>query len=69
MERIEAIALLAGCVSLANRLAALGVNIELTQEDRATLAGFNKVWLYEDGYWLEENIHREAGLNRSDIGH
>ena len=69
MKRIEAIALLAGCVPLAERLAAQGVNIELTEQDRAALAGFHQVWLYEDGWWLDDpDIHRQAGLGRSDIG-
>lgn len=69
MKRIEAIALLAGCVPLADRLASIDVNIELTEQDRAALAGFNQVWLYEDGWWLDDSdIHRQAGLSRSDIG-
>jgi hypothetical protein len=69
MKRIEAIALLAGCVPLADRLAAQGVNIQLTDADRTALAGFNQVWLYEDGWWLDDSdIHRQAGLDRSDIG-
>ncbi len=68
MKRIEAIARLSGCKPLADRLAALGVNIELTEQDRAALAGFNQVWLYEDGWWLEDpDIHRQAGLGQADI--
>lgn len=68
MKRIEAITLLAGCVPLADRLAAQGVNIPLTEADRAALEGFNQVWLYEDGWWLDDpDIHRQAGLQRSDI--
>ncbi len=66
VKRIEAIALLVACVPLADRLAAMGVNIELTEQDRTALAGFNKVWLAD---WLDDpDIHRQAGLSRSDIG-
>lgn len=54
MKRIEAIALLAGCVPLANRLAALGVNIPLDQADLAALEGFHQVWQYEEGWWLDD---------------
>ena len=69
MKRIEAMALLAACKLLADRLAAQGVNIELTNADRAALAGFNQVWSYHEGWWLDDpNIHRQAGLRRSDIG-
>lgn len=69
MKRIEAIVLLAACKPLANRLATLGVNIELTDADRAALAGFKQVWLYDEGWWLGDgDIHRQAGLQRSDIG-
>jgi hypothetical protein len=67
MKRAEAVALLVGCIPLANRRAAQGVNIVLTDEKKAAIAGFNKVWRYMEGYWLEDNIHREGGLNRSDI--
>lgn len=66
MKRAEAIALLTACVPLADRLAALGINIELTAEYRLALAGFNKVWLAD---WLDDpDIHRQAGLGRADIG-
>lgn len=70
MKRIEAIVLLAACKPLAERLAAQGVNIELTDADRAALAGFNQVWDYNEGYWLSDSddVHRQAGLRRSDIG-
>jgi hypothetical protein len=69
LSKSEAIALLAACAPPAGKLAALGVNIELTQEDRAALAGFNQVWLYEDGWWLDDpDIHRQAGLSQSVIG-
>jgi hypothetical protein len=68
VRRIEAIVLLA-VSTLANRLAAQGVDIELTAADRAALEGFNQVWLYEDGWWLgDPDIHRQAGLGRDDIG-
>jgi hypothetical protein len=69
LKRIEAIARLAACIPLAQRLAYQGVNIELTEADRAALEGFHEVWLYEDGWWLDDNdIHRQAGLGRDDIG-
>lgn len=70
MKRIEAIALLAACKPLADRLAAQGVNIELNDADRSALAGFNQVWQYNEGYLLSDsdNVHRQAGLSRSDIG-
>lgn len=69
MKRIEAIALLAACLPLANRLVAQGVNIPLDQADLAALEGFNQVYLYEDGWWLDDpDIHRQAGLGRDDIG-
>lgn len=69
MKRQEAILLLAACKPLADRLAALGVNIELTDVDRAALAGFSWVWRYNDGWWLEESdVRWQAGLQRSDIG-
>ncbi len=65
MKRIEAITLLAGCVPLADRLAAMGVNIELTDAERAALANFNQVALDD---WLDDpDIHRQAGLGRADI--
>ena len=68
MKRIEAIMLLAACKPLADRLAAQGVNIELTDADRAALAGFNQVWSYDEGWWLgDHDIHRATGLQRSDI--
>lgn len=69
MKRIEAMALLAACKPLADRLAGQGVNIELTDADRAALTGFKRVWSYDEGWWLDDpDIHRQAGLGRSDIG-
>lgn len=69
MKRIEAINLLAACKPLADRLASQGVSIELTDADRAALIGFNKVWLYNEGWWLDDpDIHRQAGLGHSYIG-
>lgn len=70
MKKAEAILLLAACKPLADRLAAQGVNIQLTSQEQAALAGFNKVWNYNEGWWLSDtdDIHRHAGLLRSDIG-
>jgi hypothetical protein len=65
VKRIDAVALLAACVPLANRLAVQGVNIELTE---AALVGFRRVWSYDEGFWLDDpDIHRQAGLGREDI--
>lgn len=69
MKREEAIVLLAICKPLADRLAAQGVNIELTDAERSALTGYKRVWSYNDGWWLDDpNVHRQAGLQRSDIG-
>jgi hypothetical protein len=69
LKRIEAIARLSACIPLAQRLAYQGINIELTEADRAALEGFNQVWQYNEGWWLDDNdVHRQAGLGRDDIG-
>jgi hypothetical protein len=65
MGRSEAILLLGFCIILARRVAAEGVNIELSEEDRENLAGFNRV--YKAGWLDDPDFHRQAGLGRSDI--
>ena len=68
MERLEAIALLTACRPLADRLAAEGVDLQLTPDDLFNLRGFNEVWLYNDGNWLDDPVvRRQSGLSRSDI--
>lgn len=68
MERNEAIALLAACKPLADRLAAQGVNIKLTNVDRIALDGFKRIWNYKGGFWLDDpETYRQAGLQKSDI--
>ena len=68
MTKQEATLLLAGCKQLADRLAILGVNMELDAVDRAALAWFEKVYNYDEGWWLDENeVRWAAGLSRSDI--
>jgi hypothetical protein len=71
VKRIEAIALLAGCVPLANRLGgrvSVG-QLNLTDADQIAIAGFHKVMLYENGLWLAESeVCQEAGLKPRDIG-
>ncbi len=69
MKRVEAIALLAECIPVANKLAALGVKAELTDADLAALEGFYQLWMVgEDERWLDDpDIHRDAGLGLSDM--
>lgn len=65
MKRPEVIAFLSACKPLADRLAAQGIYIELTDADRAILAKFNQLAL-ED--WLDDpDIARLAGLHQLDI--
>ena len=65
MKRAEIIAMLAACKPLADRLAAQGIYIELTDADRAILAKFNQLAL-ED--WLDDpSIAKAAGLHQFDI--
>jgi hypothetical protein len=65
MTKSEAITTLAACAplaQLAQRLAAQGVNIELTEQDRAALGRFRVIW-WDDWDFLEDpNVPLEAGL-------
>ncbi len=65
MTRNEAITILAWCIPLAAKLDAQGVDIELTTEDRASLAGFKRVWI--TGWLDDSDIYRQAELTHSDI--
>lgn len=61
MTRIEVIILLATCVPLANRLAALGVVIPLMEADTAALAGLQAAGMkldLETDPWLQSYSYK-----------
>ncbi len=65
MKRIEAIALLVEYLPLAYRLAAQGVDIELTDKERGVLAGFIRIW--QTALLSDPDIQREAGLDSHNM--
>jgi hypothetical protein len=65
MKKTEVIAILTACRPLADRLAAQGIYIKLTDADRAILANFNLIALDD---WLNDpDIYKAAGLHQLDI--
>jgi hypothetical protein len=45
MEEVEAASIMCACALLSDKLRTQGIDCELSQEDRASLAGFNLVRL------------------------
>lgn len=65
MSRFEAVTLLQACFPLVRKIAEKGADVELTEQDRAIMNGFDRLWAAS--WLLDPELPPQAGLTRLDI--